>query len=114
MKIGQKKFKIDEQIIQKGEREGLPIEKGITLTEKYLEANEELFKKYAEFFTVYPDLFLDLITPSDSNFQLFFYQRIFLRACMRYRIVYVTACRAWSKSFLTILAFFHSFLNKLR
>ena len=99
-------FKIDEQVIQRGEREGIPIEKGITLTEKYLEANEELFKKYAEFFTAYPDLFLDLIKPSDSTFELFFYQRIFLRACMRFRIIYVTACRAWSKSFLTILALF--------
>ena len=43
--LNKKHFKIDEQVIQRGEREGIPIEKGITLTEKYLEANEELFKK---------------------------------------------------------------------
>lgn len=104
--LHKKHFKIDEQVVQRGEREGIPIEKGITLTEKYLEQNENLFRKYAEFFTAYPDLFLDLIKPSDSTFELFFYQRIFLRACMRFRIVYVTACRAWSKSFLTILALF--------
>ena len=26
-------------------------------------------------FTAYPDIFLDFITPEDSNFGLFFYQR---------------------------------------
>ena len=83
--LEKKRFKIDEQIMQKGEREGIPIEKGITLTEKYLAEHEQLFRDYAEFFTAYPDLFLDLIKPSDSTFELFFYQRIFLRACMRSR-----------------------------
>jgi hypothetical protein len=48
-------------------------------------------------------LFIDLITPEDDNFQLFFYQRIFLRSVMRFREVYLTAARAFSKSFLTIL-----------
>jgi hypothetical protein len=56
------------------------------------------------FFSAYPDLFLDLITPENENFQLFFYQRIFLRAAMRFKSVYLTAARAFSKSFLTILA----------
>ena len=54
-------------------------------------------------FTAYPDIFLDFITPEDSNFQLFFYQRTTLRAIMRYRDIYVTAPRAFSKSFITIL-----------
>jgi len=85
------------------EREGIPIEKGTVLTEPYLIENEALFRKYAEFFTAYPDLFLDIIKPADSNFSLFFYQRLTLRAMMRYKKVYVCACRAFSKSFLTIL-----------
>jgi len=54
-------------------------------------------------FSAYPDIFLDFITPADSNFELFFYQRITLRAIMRYRDVYITAPRAFSKSFITIL-----------
>jgi hypothetical protein len=58
------------------------------------------------FFTAYPDIFIDLITPENCGIKLFFYQRIFLRAAMRFQTVYVTACRAWSKSFLTILALF--------
>lgn len=87
-----------------GEREGVEIEKGAVLTEPYLIEHEDLFRKYCNFFSAYPDLFLDLITPSDSNFHLYFYQRIMLRALMRFRDVYVVACRAFSKSFLTILA----------
>lgn len=56
------------------------------------------------FFTAYPDCYIDLITPEDDNISLFFYQRIFLRALMRFKTVYVCACRAFSKSFLSILA----------
>ena len=54
-------------------------------------------------FSAYPDVFLDMITPEGSNFSLFFYQRITLRALMRYRKIYITAPRAFSKSFITIL-----------
>lgn len=105
-KIFKESQRLDKQILQRGEREGIEIEKGAVLTTPYLEAHEELFKKYAEFFTAYPDLFLDIIKPSDSNMTLFFYQRIVLRAMMRFKEVYIVACRAFSKSFLTILAIF--------
>ena len=97
---------LNEELLQRGMREGIEIEKGGILTEQYLIEHEELFRQYADFFTAYPDIFLDLIKPEDSNFTLFFYQRIVLRAIMRFKEVYVTACRAFSKSFLTILALF--------
>lgn len=91
--------------IKLGERDGIPIEKGVTLTETHLEAIQELLERYIQFFTAYPDIFVDLVlTPSDSNFSLFFFQRIFLRACMRYRYVYTTAPRAFSKTFISLLA----------
>jgi hypothetical protein len=91
--------------IKLGERDGIPIEKGVTLTETHLEAIQELLERYIQFFTAYPDIFVDLVlTPSDSNFSLFFFQRIFLRACMRYRYVYNTAPRAFSKTFISLLA----------
>lgn len=93
-----------EQKFERIEREGVELDKGVVLTQEYLMQHEELFRQYAEFFTTYPDMFLDLIKPTDSNFTLYFYQRIVLRALMRYKQVYVTACRAFSKSFLTILA----------
>ena len=88
---------------QKGYKDGTEIEKGIVLNESYLEENEQDLGNIFSIFSAYPDVFLDLITPEGGK-KLFFYQRIFLRAAMRFRIVYVTACRAWSKSFLTILA----------
>ena len=96
----------DREIMQRGEREGIELEKGAILTEAYLSEHEELFRQYCDFFTAYPDIFLDLIKPADSTFTLFFYQRIVLRALMRFKEVYVVACRAFSKSFITILALF--------
>ena len=89
--------------IKQNLREGIPIEKGVVLTEPFLEKNRALFEQYATFFTAYPDLFLDLIAPEEPMIRLFPYQRVFLRAIMRYKNVYVTACRAFSKSFITIL-----------
>ena len=59
-----------------------------------------------DIFIVYPDIYLDIIKPSDSSFELFFYQRIILRALMRYKDIYVTAPRAFSKSFIVILGMF--------
>ena len=93
-----------EENYERIEREGIELDKGVILTNEYLESNEELFRQYAEFFSAYPDIFLDLIKPIESNFDLFFYQRIVLRAMMRFKDIFVTAPRAFSKSFLTILA----------
>ena len=87
-----------------GMREGTEIEKGVVLTEDYLTKNFDHLCEMFSIFSAYPDVFLDLIKPSDDDFSLFFYQRITLRAIMRYREVYGTAPRAFSKSFLTILA----------
>ena len=102
-RIFKEKSSLDQEILRRGQREGIEIDKGAVLTTPYLEAHEELFRKYADFFTAYPDLFLDLIKPEGSSFTLFFYQRIVLRAIMRFKEVYVVACRAFSKSFISIL-----------
>jgi len=105
-RIFKEKIKLDASIFYRGEREGIEIDKGAVLTTPYLEAHEGFFQKVCNFFTAYPDLFLDLIKPAESNFTLFFYQRLVLRAIMRFREVYIVACRAFSKSFLVILAMF--------
>lgn len=89
-------------------RDGIVLEKGVTLTGDFLEKNESLVQKYIQFFSVYPDLFLDLIKPKGSGFNLFFYQRVILRAIMRHKEVYLTAPRAASKSALSIWALFLS------
>ena len=105
-KLLQKKDSIFSSSKQVGYKEGIEIEKGVILNEDYLEKNEQEIGDAMSFFTAYPDIFIDLITPENCGIKLFFYQRIFLRAAMRFQTVYVTACRAWSKSFLTILALF--------
>ena len=69
-----------------------------------MERNEELLLDCWQIYSAYPDIYLDTIRPKNSNFDLFPYQRIFLRACMRYTTIYITAARATSKTFLSILA----------
>lgn len=85
-------------------RPSTEIPKNVKLTEEYVEQNREHVVDMMEWFLNYPDILLDMITPSYSNFQLFFYQRIFLRASIRYRYHYCVAPRAFSKSFVSILA----------
>lgn len=87
--------------VQVGKREDIPIEKGAVLGEAFFEKNQDLVEKYCNFFTAYPDLFLDLIKPVDSSFSFFFYQRIVLRALMRYKIVYISACLKGDTPILT-------------
>lgn len=96
----------DNEVVQRAERDGIEVEKGVILTHDYLEVHEEELRELMSLCTVYPDIYLDIIKPADSTFELFFYQRIVLRAIMRYKEVFVTACRAFSKSFITILAIF--------
>lgn len=86
-------------------RDGIPIEKGMVLTSSFIDSNEEIIKKWLNFFILYPDYYLDMIQPSaDKYFNLFPYQRIALRAAMRYRYHFWTACRATSKSFIVYLS----------
>lgn len=80
------------------------IEKNVVLSRDNVEKNRTLIEKYMEFFSSYPDIFLDLIQPAETKFHLFFYQRLFLRACMRFKYHYCIASRGYSKSFLSILA----------
>lgn len=87
-------------------RDGIEIEKGVIVTNDFLEKNEELFFDCWEKYAAYPDIYLDTIKPEASKFDLYPYQRIFLRACMRYTTLYITAARATSKTFLSILAKF--------
>lgn len=86
-------------------RDGIPIEKGVTLTREFLDSNYELFTKYLNLWILYPDLFLDTIQLEEDakNFHLLPYQRIALRASMRYRYHFWTATRATSKSFTAYL-----------
>ena len=86
-------------------RNGIPIEKGVVLTKDYLDKNAPIMQQYLNYWLLYPDMYLDAIQSSeDKNFHLMFYQRIALRACMRYRYHSWTATRATSKSFIAYLS----------
>lgn len=87
-------------------KEGIPVEKGVVLTRNFLDSNQNLFTNYLNYWLLYPDLLLDVIQPEDDakNFHLFFYQRIALRASMRYRYHFLTATRATAKSFTAYLS----------
>ena len=89
-------------------RDGVPIEKGVILTKEFLDNNEALFTRYLNLWLLYPDLLLDQIQDSNDakHFTLKPYQRIALRASMRYRYHFWTATRATSKSFCAYLAAF--------
>lgn len=54
-------------------RDGIPLEKGVSLSEDFLEKNLENIEKTMAYFTAYPDKFLDLIAVEGENFHLFFY-----------------------------------------
>ena len=72
------------------------------LTEERIQKIIPEFRKAISFYREYPDIYIDQITPPGNPFKLFFYQRIFLRAVMRYKYVYGTFTRAFSKSFLCV------------
>lgn len=87
--------------LKTGERDGIVIEKSVALNEEWVKRNKSNLESMADWWLAYPDLFLDLIKPSDSEFDLFFYQRIFLRATMRYKEVYVCSCLKGNTPILT-------------
>lgn len=93
-------------VTQRFFRNGVELEKGAIITERRIARFRSLYEKYCNFWSTYPDLFLDLIKRTDSHFNLFFYQRLFLRLTMRYGRLFVIAPRAFSKSFISILALY--------
>lgn len=74
------------------------------MTEERIQQNMMDIRQLISFFRWYPDLFIDFIKGPDSTFNFFFYQRVFLRAVMRHRYTYATFPRAYSKSFLSMMA----------
>lgn len=80
--------------IERAEREGIELEKGAVITSEYLDRHYDELCNWVNLFTAYPDYYLDIIKPADSEFSLFFYQRFTLRALMRFKDVFITAPRA--------------------
>lgn len=79
--------------------------KKIGLSEERVKAIIPVARQYIAFWREYPDIFVEFLCGENKkNFKLYFYQRIFLRAVMRHRYAYATFPRAYSKSFLSVLA----------
>ena len=77
--------------------------KKIGLSEERIRAIIPAAREYISFWREYPDLFVDFMKGPDSTFNLFFYQRVFMRAAMRHKYVYAVFPRAYSKSFLAVM-----------
>lgn len=83
--------------------------KKIGLSPERVEAVMPIIRQYVAFWREYPDLFVDFMVrgnnePKEGEFKFYFYQRVFLRSVMRYQYVYAVFPRAYSKSFLTVMA----------
>lgn len=85
--------------------------KKIGLSPERVDAILPVARQYVAFWREYPDLFVDFMVrgnrteSKDGEFTFYFYQRVFLRVVMRYQYVYAVFPRAYSKSFLSVLAF---------
>lgn len=79
----------------------------IGISEERIAAIIPIGRQYISFWREYPDLFVDFMAGGDNaptdSLHLYFYQRVFLRAAMRYKYLYAVFPRAYSKSFLAIL-----------
>lgn len=82
----------------------------IGLSEERIEAIKPELRKYIAFWREYPDLFVDFMVRGtrtevkEGEFHFYFYQRVFLRCVMRHQYVYAVFPRAYSKSFLSVMA----------
>ena len=78
--------------------------KKVGLSEERIREQIPVLRDYISFWREYPDIFVEFLCGDNpENFQLYFYQRVFLRAVMRHRYAYATFPRAYSKSFLSVL-----------
>ena len=85
-------------------------QKKIGISQERIEEIKPQLREYISFWREYPDLFIDFMQTGgdpekekDLTFRLFFYQRVFLRAAMRFKYVYAVYPRAYSKSFLSVM-----------
>ena len=83
-------------------------QKKIGLSPERVQAIIPEARKFIAFWREYPDLFVDFLQDGgnpeiEKKLKFYFYQRVFLRAAMRHKYVYMVFPRAYSKSFLSVL-----------
>ena len=82
--------------------------KKIGLSEERVRAVISIGRQYIAYWREYPDMFIDFLqdggdSSKERKLKFYFYQRVFLRAAMRYKYVYMVFPRAYSKSFLSVM-----------
>ena len=82
--------------------------KKIGLSEERINAIKPQLRQYIAYWREYPDMFSDFLqdggdSSKERKLKFYFYQRVFLRAAMRYKYVYMVFPRAYSKSFLSVM-----------
>ena len=82
--------------------------KKVGLSEERVRAIIPVARDYVAYWREYPDMFIDFLQDGGNpevkkELKFYFYQRVFLRAAMRYKYVYMVFPRAYSKSFLSIM-----------
>lgn len=89
---------------------GLSSERKLGMSKERFEAIEPELRKYIAFWRDQPDMFIDFLQTGENGeipengLKFYFYQRVFLRACLRQKYTYFVFPRAYSKSFLTVLS----------
>lgn len=84
--------------------------KKLGMSEERFEAIRPRLAQYISFWKAYPDLFIDFLQKGEDGeipkdgLHFYFYQRVFLRICLRQRQTQFVFPRAYSKSFLTVLS----------
>lgn len=86
------------------DKETIDKQKRVGMSEQRIRDVLPKLRKLFSFYRAYPDIYLDSIVDPHQHFSLKPYQRILLRVMLRYRYVFATFPRGYSKSFLAILA----------
>ncbi len=75
------------------------------LSPEKIKEDMPLLKDLISYWRLYPDRFVDYLCSLNPNntFKFYYYQRVYLRAAMRYKHVYCVYPRGFSKSFLAVL-----------
>lgn len=73
--------------------------KKIGLSEERINAIKPQLRQYIAYWREYPDMFIDFLqdggdSSRERKLKFYFYQRVFLRAAMRYKYVYMVFPRA--------------------
>ena len=75
--------------------------KKIGISEERLEPIKPYIRQYIAFWREYPDMFIDFLQTGmdgqipENGLKFYYYQRVFLRVCMRYKYVYAVFPRAY-------------------